>query len=112
MVRRPDWPARGAFANSTAAIRRVYGPDARRCAPERRRARPADQYRSSWPFMPPAELCRTVLDATDRLPEFEARRADIAQIPFGIVWLLTTPQGRRADDRSAGSGFVCQASTA
>src|SRR5450756_1558170 len=34
------------------------------------------------------------------------------QIPFGIVWLLTAPQGTRAGDRSAGSGFVCQASTA
>jgi len=33
-------------------------------------------------------------------------------IPFGIVWLFRAPRGRRADGRSAGSGFACRARTA
>src|ERR1700688_3177147 len=101
-----------AASSSTATIHPIDAQDEWRYGRGRRRARPADRRHSFWPFMPPAELCRTVLDATDRLPEVAARRAHIAQIPFGIVWLLTAPQGTRADDRSAGSGFVCQASTA
>ena len=35
-------------ANSMAAVRRAFGRDARRCAPERRRARLVDRRRSSW----------------------------------------------------------------
>src|SRR5438034_1422771 len=63
-------------------------------------------------FMPTSELCRAVLKAIRRLRALAARRADIGPVPFGIVWLVIAPQGRRADDRSGESGLVCHARTA
>jgi transposase len=43
---------------------------------------------------------------------FAAHGADIARGPFGIVWLVTAPQGRRAGGRLIGSVFACQTHTA
>jgi hypothetical protein len=51
-------------SNSMAATRPADGRDELRCARGYRPARPVDRRHSSWPFMPPAELCRTVLEAS------------------------------------------------
>src|SRR5665811_2445790 len=57
----PDWHTLEEIASSKAEVRRACEPGARRCGSERRPARLMDQRRSSWPFMPSAELCRTAL---------------------------------------------------
>ena len=46
--RRLDQRSGWRSANSMAGVRRAFGRDARRCGPERRRARLADRRRSSW----------------------------------------------------------------
>ena len=93
------------FAGSDGGGRRV-GRSSPRSSP------PPYAARGIRRFMPTAELCRMVLEATRRLRVFAAGRAAIVPVPFGIVWLLTAPQGRRAGGHLAGSGFACHARTA
>jgi transposase len=47
-----------------------------------------------------------------RCPGVAARRANSASVPFGIVWSLRAPPGRRASGRWGGSGSACHAHTA
>jgi transposase len=51
-------------------------------------------------------------ERTGRLRAVAARRTDVVPVSFGIVWLLTAPQGKRAGGRLVGSGFACRARTA
>jgi hypothetical protein len=57
----PDGSARWTHANSTAAVRRVFGRDARRCGPGRRRARLADRSSPNTAAAPARAWCGTPL---------------------------------------------------
>ena len=99
----PTTPQKGRCAVSPSAGSRGCSPapSAGRSAPRSCRPsfRRAYAERGISRFMPTAELCRMVREATRRSGGIARRRADFVSVPFGIVWPSTARSGRRADGR-------------